>query len=555
MRSLGRRQMGLWVGMLVVAGSLGWNAVRAAVARTAHASCAAGSGASAHSSALPRLRPLVDGRGWLTGYPTDDGRPRPERRLTTLAFLDGPFGDRWVYGDAEASQSRVRTWDAGHGCLEAEVLIDGLVFSATVDPTGARLVHDLVDATTREELGIWERPLSDPDAGNLVMRGIDGDDGSAASGPTSLTGRSTGSLVVRSCGDAGCITRRLGRSGGVDVRSRVVGPTGNDVPRVDPRPVPETGPATWEQDERLTFRWGPGQTPGWVRQAVTAAAIDVEASRRSRAATFAYSESGDDMVRLAAQMSGPCIAALACANGVIPSWWKVLIRPHGAEVDWGTVRWCQAYDDPPAGCYDLEHAMVHEFGHIEGLAHPEDFGWRLGVLETVMATAPPQRPQTGWNLHRFGPCDAARLQRRYDIADGTRLADCGRLGSRLTIEASASAVGAFQPVTITAALRVKDRDAYDRLGGNRLSGRSVAIERRPVGSTSWTPLETTPGMHRRDVDVNVRPGSLPTTGRSSRDPTTRGSRQPISPIVTVRVATCGPGVCPDGTTVGRSVRQ
>ena len=427
MRSHARGWSCLWVGMLVVAGSFGWETpLPAAAARPAHGSCAAGSVASPHRNVRPHLDPVLDARGWLTGYRLMAGHHTRTERSTTFAFLDGPFGDRWVYGDREADRTRVRIWDAERGCFEAELIVDGLVFSTTIDPTGAWLVHDLVEATTREELGIWQRPLSDLDAGHLVMPGIDRHRGIGRVWANELGWAVDGHLVVRSCGDTGCITRRLGHTR-ADVHPGSSGPAGNDVPRVDTSARAGVGPRDLGPGSATYVPVGTRPVPAWVRKAVTDAAADVEASRRSRAGTFAYSDSGDDTIRLAAQMSGPCIAALACANGIIPSWWESVIRPQGAEVDWGTVRWCQAYDDPPAGCYDLEHAMVHEFGHIEGLAHPEDFGWRLGVLETVMATAPPQRPQTGWNCiasdhatQRASSADTTSwMARAWPIADAS----------------------------------------------------------------------------------------------------------------------------------------
>ena len=29
-------------------------------------------------------------------------------------------------------------------------------------------------------------------------------------------------------------------------------------------------------------------------------------------------------------------------------------REQGHEFDWGSLKWCQTYDDPPNGCFDAE---------------------------------------------------------------------------------------------------------------------------------------------------------------------------------------------------------
>ena len=54
------------------------------------------------------------------------------------------------------------------------------------------------------------------------------------------------------------------------------------------------------------------------------------------------------------------------------------VTPNDVEtmlLDWGTLKWCQAYASPPNGCYDAETIALDEFGHVEGLNHHVNFFW------------------------------------------------------------------------------------------------------------------------------------------------------------------------------------
>lgn len=547
----GRRRLWLGIVMMVIPWGLGNASVTAAAPWTGELPACAKAGGQATSPPAPlrpRLRWLLDERGRLKGHRLESTSGNGIRMaLGRIAFLDGPFGDRWVFADAAKGTTHLRIMDGARSCVEADILIDGLVFHASLDPDGTAVVHDLVDPGSRHELGVWRRPLIDLSLARRILPGIDSDHPVGRVWANTFAWGQDGVLVARSCGEEGCVTRTARENGGAATSGGVGAVVmGADPPRVDPRPVPETGPATWEPDAHLTYRWAPAEPSGWVRRAVNDAADDANASRGSRAARFAYSDSGDDTVGLEANMTGPCVAALACAHGVIPSWWQIRIRPHGTQVNWGTVRWCQAYDDPPYGCYDLEHVMLHEFGHIEGLAHPEGHGFRLGVLETVMASVPPQRNQTGWNLHRFGPCDVARLQRRYDVPSATTpMAQCDRVDAQLTLDSSDDSIGTFQPVTITATLRVRDRDTYDRLGGNRLSGRDVIIERRSRGSGEWTTYEAERGSAAGTYVLSFRLSKTTDFRASFGRPADEGLTGAESGVITVTVGPCTEGPCPE----------
>ncbi|MEO7119354.1 MAG: hypothetical protein ABIZ34_10325, partial [Candidatus Limnocylindrales bacterium] len=423
----------------------------------------------------PQLVDVLDARGWLVGHRLEAaGTPGVGVSLGRIAFLDGPFGDRWVVGETTAANTRLRVLDASRGCVESNFSIAGMVFAASISPSGTVLVHDLVDATSRAELGVWRRPLNSAGDVARILPGIGSSDTVAPVWTNGFAWGPAGELAAQSCGEAACVTRIVQSDGvtrtyrsssqGVIVAvtaTSLVTSAGDchatdpcptvtfrrtdgarmaaaDVPRVDPRPVPQYTPLTWAQDTLLGYRWASDAPNSWMRPGINAAAADVTSSRGSLAARFTYDAGSADDIQLRTEMTGNCLRSVACAHFDIPRSWYVRIRPQGTELDWGTVRWCQAYDDWPNGCYEVERVMLHEFGHVLGLAHPEDFGFRLGTLETIMTARGQEKGETGWQTHRFLPCDVARLQRRYDlVAPSTPLALCDRVETRLSLELSA----------------------------------------------------------------------------------------------------------------------
>src|SRR5262245_14556638 len=62
-------------------------------------------------------------------------------------------------------------------------------------------------------------------------------------------------------------------------------------------PDPVLGNSWWDQDEALTFDWRSGSVPpAAYRTAIRAAASDASATRRSRAATFAYADGASNPI-------------------------------------------------------------------------------------------------------------------------------------------------------------------------------------------------------------------------------------------------------------------
>ncbi|MDQ3492942.1 MAG: hypothetical protein M3452_06745 [Chloroflexota bacterium] len=514
---------------------------------------------------------MLDDQGWLTGHRLmlPDGTAFA---LGRVAFLDGPFAGSWIVGETRRGASTVRVLDAAGGCITHSFTQPGLIFNASMDAAGGVLVHDLVEKASGRQLGTWRRSLLDPGRARRILPGVSPDDPLAPVWVNTFAWAPDGSLAAQSCGASQCVTHVIQARGGVrSHRSPEQGvlralttrgllveegschathcptvvvppdpkePAPYGAPLVDPRPVPESQSETWSKDALLEFRWGPNAPSDWMRPAIYDAAADVAASRGSRAARFAYDAAGAGLVQLAESMSGNCERALACATRDIPHYWRISLRPQGVRAGSVTTRWCQAYETPPDGCFDLERTMLHEFGHVEGLAHPDDHGFRLDALETVMHPIIPSKSQTGWKLHRFASCDVARLQRRYDTASDTAsYALCDRVDTRLAVAPSSSSVAFRERVTITATLRVRDRDGYGRLGGNPVSGRDVTIQRRAPGG-SWTSFDASPSDSAGEYALTFQPWTTYEYRAVFDRPSSEGLSGDTSDIVTVRVAPC-----------------
>ena len=112
----------------------------------------------------------------------------------------------------------------------------------------------------------------------------------------------------------------------------------------------------------------------------------------------------------------------------------------------------------------------------------------------------------------------------------TKYSTCLDLSTVLTIAASSTQIVVGGSTTLTATLKVVDADAYGRLGGNAVSGRTVTLQRRAVGTTTW--------ISRRNDGVRVRHRHLcacPIAGRRDRVPSRLlDARRPRASTATVR---------------------
>jgi hypothetical protein len=312
-------------------------------------------------------------------------------------------------------------------------------------------------------------------------------------------------------------------------------------------PDPLVGGALFAQDQRVEFRWRSGAVPpAAMATAIRAAATDANASRASRAATFAYDVDGTSLIGY-----GP--GATCGVNGIAcfdrsgaPASFVMWFREQGRVFDWGTLKWCQMYEAPPNGCYDAETVALDEFGHVEGLGHHANFADQSDYLDAVVQTVSRTKPKEGWDMHDFGRCDVATLQREYDVPTSSEpISTCLDLDTGLTLKASATSVPVGRTISLTATLKVIDRDVYQRLGGNWLSQRSVKLQRRAVGATTWATIATmghtgTAGTYAANTTVST---SYEYRAVFST-PSSEGLNGDTSPTARVTTDGCGTTACP-----------
>jgi hypothetical protein len=252
----------------------------------------------------------------------------------------------------------------------------------------------------------------------------------------------------------------------------------------------------FDQDQGLTFKWKAGEVPpDKMKAPILAGAADATNSRGgSRAPTFAFAAGAASTVEYGLNVF--CgVGGLACADGSnAPDSFRVAFREHGHRFDWGVLSWCQMLPAMLNGCFDVENIMLDELGHITGLGHHDNHDDESDYLDSVVQTVSHARPQVGWNAHSFGRCDQAKLQLRYgrNLAS-TKFSTCLDLNTVLGIFVSDTSIPLRTTVTFTAQLRTHDLAAYERLRNNNLSSRTVLLQRRAPGVTSWTTVGAMPG--------------------------------------------------------------
>jgi hypothetical protein len=255
-------------------------------------------------------------------------------------------------------------------------------------------------------------------------------------------------------------------------------------------PDPILGGGRFAQNQVLQFRWRSGsEPPTAIKTAIRDAAADATDTRESQAATFVYSSSGANPIGYG---TGTCgVNGIGCFTRTAPDSFTMWLREHGRVFDWGTLRWCQMQSTPTNGCYDAETIALDEFGHVEILDHHLNYADDSDYSDAVVQTFSRTRPNTGWNAHAFGPCDTATLQVQYDIPlASSPVSGCLDLVTVLTLGASSGQVYAGDIVEFTATLRAATDTAYGRLSANPLSKRTVRLQRRPSGSTTWSTIAT-----------------------------------------------------------------
>ena len=190
-------------------------------------------------------------------------------------------------------------------------------------------------------------------------------------------------------------------------------------------------------------------------------------------------------------------------------------REQGHVFDWGTLKWCQAYDHAAERLLRRREHRARRVRSCRGPRPSRQLRQRLGLrrrrrpdlladeaaapagtsTSSGAATSPGSRSSTtsSWHRHKYSTC--------LDLS------------TVLTIAASSTQIVVGGSTTLTATLKVVDSDAYGRLGGNAVSGRTVTLQRRAVGTTTWISVG--------DDAVRVRHRHLrarPAAGRRDRVP-------------------------------------
>lgn len=293
----------------------------------------------------------------------------------------------------------------------------------------------------------------------------------------------------------------------------------------------------WNQNQSLQFSWRAGSVPATAYQtAIKAAAAGASATRGSQAATFSYAAGASNLIGYGVGATCSSIG-IACFSRNAPTSFSMWMREQGHKFDWGSLRWCQAYATWPDGCYDVENIVLDEFGHVEILNHHGNWSTLSDYTDAVVQEKSRTKPTTGWNAHAFGRCDVAGLQLQYDMQGwGAKYSTCLDLATTLALTASPTAVAKGGTTTLTATLKVADIASYVRLALNPVALRTVTLQRRPAGTTTWTTVGTmangsTSGTYKLSVSLQSRTEFRALFAK----PPSEGLRAVTSPTVTVAV--------------------
>ena len=314
-------------------------------------------------------------------------------------------------------------------------------------------------------------------------------------------------------------------------------------------PDPLLGGQLWAQDQAVSYQWRSNQAPpAWMASAIDKAAADASLTRASRAATFARVASGSASTIAYGEPTGCSSAGIACADrSGAPSSFKMWFRAQNYVFDWGALRWCEGLATIANGCFDAETIALDEFGHIEDLGHHVNNSTNSDYLNAVVQALSRTRPDAGWFAHAFAPCDVARLQLEYDRQSaGARFSSCLAIATTTTLGASSTSVRVGDTVKFTATLKTTSASANRALTSDPISSRSVVLQRRVAGSTTWTsigamaPSGTTEGTYV----LTVSPTSTYEWLASFVPATGDGALKSLSGVIKVTVSGCSGIGCP-----------
>ena len=317
-------------------------------------------------------------------------------------------------------------------------------------------------------------------------------------------------------------------------------------------PDPVFGGPLYAQNQELKFRWRAGQVPPAAMQlAIRQGAADANATRNSRAATFVSDPAGASWISYGLNVA--CgVNGLACFSRLgAPNSFTMSFRENGHRYDWGILRWCEM-TGRPNGCFDARNSALDEFGHVEILTHHVNFADESDFLDAVVQTIQRVKPEVGYDAHVFGRCDIASLQRKYDMLNwASKYSTCLDLATTLTLSAP-SFVNYGANVPLTATLTVVDLDAYERLGGNPVSSRTITVQRRPPGGAAWTSIGVMSAAAAAGTYTFVAPSQTTTAEWRAvfGKPAGEGLKGDNSPIVGVTVSSCRTAPCPQSVPPG-----
>ena len=308
-------------------------------------------------------------------------------------------------------------------------------------------------------------------------------------------------------------------------------------------PDPLLGSTPWDQNQIVEYMWAPGQVPpAWAASAIDAGAADSEASRGSQAALFERSDAATS--RIAYGGSHPCPSyGIACMNrSGVPINFGMWFRPHGASLDWGTLRWCQAQSSPANGCYDMRRVALDEFGHVEMLGHHVNYDDESDYLDAVVQYAGRSKPKEGWNTHVYGRCDVARLQLEYELIDADDpVSSCLSLSTSQRIAATPVSIPYGGTTRITGELEIAVASAARKLSGDPLSRRPITLQRRYLGSTAWVVIATMSAVSGSDGSyaATITPSTTADYRLGYDAPASEGLRDSTSPVLRITVGVGG----------------
>lgn len=337
-------------------------------------------------------------------------------------------------------------------------------------------------------------------------------------------------------------------------RARWLGPTvasallalSSAMPIAAHSPDPILGGPNWAQNQVVKYMWLVGQAPpAWLATAIDDGADDANASRNSQAATFIRSSFAASKISYGGTYAGCPSYGIACMNrSGAPDSFTMWFRPHGTVLEWGTLRWCQAMNPIANGCYDARRVALDEFGHVENLGHHVNFADESDYLDAVVQYAGRARPKEGWNTHVFGRCDIARLQLEYELIDSADLvSSCLDLATNLEIGTTDASIPKGASTTITGHLEIKTATGARELSGDSLSERVVTLQRRAMGSTTWTAMGTLAAGADGGYAITISPQDTADYRLVYVALSSEGLRDSTSPILRITVEIYVP-TCP-----------